>query len=165
MKCSEARKLIFQKIDRELPASTSRLLDAHLNECPDCTRGYTILCLPQQVAQSVPPLEPSDTFHSTLRARIEDEAGNTAVEQQFMRLAKGFVPSMAAITMALLSIFAYLHFTSPPDDMYAAYRSAVIGEDPHLRRLIREQQDLTDANILSAIANRESWQRINYEQK
>ena len=165
MKCSEAQRLIFRRIDRELPGRDSELLDAHLSQCSNCARDYKLLSIPRQIAQTIRPIEPSDYFCRTLRTRIEDEARNTIIVQQFLGLARGFIPSLAAVSLALLSIFAYLHLTNPRDDLYAAYKNAFVGEDLHLRAMISEQQSITDANILSALANRESWQYSGYEPK
>jgi hypothetical protein len=165
MKCSEAQRLIFRQIDRELPGRDSELLGKHLSQCSDCARDFQLLSIPQRVAPAIKPIEPSDFFCQTLRTRIENEARNAIVVQQFLGLARGFIPSLAAVTLALLSIFAYLHLTNPRDDLYAAYKNAFVGEDLHLRAMISEQQSITDANILSALANRESWQYSGYEPK
>ena len=72
---------------------------------------------------------------------------------------------MAAITLALLSVFAYLHMRAPQEDLRTAYERAFMGENLPIHQLVSEQQNITDANILSAIANQEVWQNANYELK
>lgn len=165
MKCSEAQRLIFRRIDGELPGQDGELLDKHLSQCTNCVRDYKLLSIPRRAAQAIEPIEPSDNFYRVLRTRIENEARNAIFVQQFLGLARGFIPSLAAVTLALLSLFAYLHLTNPQDDLYAAYKNAFVGEDLHLREMISEQQSITDANILSALANRETWQYPDYKPK
>jgi len=165
MKCAAIRNLILRKIDHELSESENRILDAHLEQCSDCVREYSILSIPRRIAQTIAPLEPSPYFYQKLKTRIERETQNSAISQLFFGLAHRVIPSMAAVTLALLSIFAYLHLHSPQDDLHAAYERVFIGEDLPLHMMVTEQRNITDASILSAIANREAWQNRNIELK
>ena len=99
MKCSEAQRLIFRQIDRELPGRDSELLGKHLSQCSDCARDFQLLSIPRRVAPAIKPIEPSDFFCQTLRTRIENEARNAIVVQQFLGLARGFIPSLAAVPL------------------------------------------------------------------
>ena len=72
---------------------------------------------------------------------------------------------MAAVTLALLTVFAYLHLHSPQANLYTAYEKAFIGENLPLQMLVKEQRDITDASILNAIANREAWQNPDFKPK
>jgi len=72
---------------------------------------------------------------------------------------------MAAITLALLSVFVYLHMQNPQDDLHTAYERVFISKDPPLPIMLTEQRNITDANILSAIANSETRQKSDNEPK
>ena len=83
--------------------------------------------------------------------------------QALCSLARRIIPSMAAVTLALLSVFAYLHARNPQDDLYAAYEKALIGQDLPIHRMVVEQTSITDASILHAIANQTTQQNIHLE--
>lgn len=167
MECAAARKQMLRNLDCELPESEQKILDAHLRRCLNCARDYKILSIPGKVAQTIIPLEPSRFFRQTLKVRIADETGIAANVQQFIGLAKRLIPSMAAITLALLTVFVYVHLNNPGNDLYAAYERAFMAEDVPVQIMLTERRDVTDASILSAIANRGSWQHSgsNYRQK
>ena len=159
MKCVEARNLILRKIDLELSDADSRMLDVHLDQCAGCVRHYRMLRLPRQIGAMTARLEASPHFIGILKSRIEDESRDAAFVQQFLGLAKSFIPSLAAVTLALVSVFAYLHLIRPPADLGMAYQRMFISENLPVSTLMVEQQKITDANILSAIANSESWRQ------
>lgn len=159
MKCAEARNWIIRKVDLELPEPERGMLNGHLDNCPECARQYRIVHLPRRIAEMTPPLEASPHFMRTLRNRIENEVRDAAFVQQFFGLARSFIPSLAAFTLALVSVFAYLHLISPPADLGMAYKRMFLSENLPMSDLIVEQQNITDANIMSAIANSESWQQ------
>jgi len=165
MKCTELRGLIQRKIDHELSESENRVLEDHFEHCPDCVREYGFMRLPGRIAKKTTPLEPSPYFYAKLKARIENEIQSAAILQVFYGLARRIIPSMAAVTLVLLSIFAYIHMKNPKDDLYAAYEKVIIGENLPLPMIITEQRGLTDASILSAIANQAKRKNINYELK
>ena len=159
------RNLMLRNIDHELSESEAGILDLHLKECRHCFHEYGLLSVPRRVAQSMTPLEPSPYFYRTLKVRIENEAQSVAILQQFISLARRIIPSMAAVTLALLSVFAYLQVRTPQDDLHAAYERVILGGDLPLHRMVTEQRKITDASILSAIANQGEWQDSNYELK
>jgi hypothetical protein len=159
MKCTAMRNLLLRKIDHELTESESSDLDAHLERCSSCAREFRLLSLPGRIAQTVTPLRPSPYFYQTLRTRIESDFQNISISQLLFGLARRAIPSMAAVTLALLSVFTYLHLRDPQADLYTAYAQAFMGETLPFRMPITEQQNITDENILSAIANQEAWQK------
>lgn len=165
MKCIAIQVLVQKKIDNELSESENRILDSHLEQCPDCAREYGLLTVPGRIAQRIAPLEPSPYFHQKIVVRIENEAENAVVVQALHSLARRIIPSMAAVTLALFSVFAYLHMHSPQDDLYAAYEKVFIGENHPLHIMVVEQKGITDASILNAIANQATRQNTNIELK
>jgi hypothetical protein len=64
------------------------------------------------------------------------------------------IPTLAGITLALLSLFAYLQLRGPEADLYKAYDRAFISEDQSHRTLVAEHGDMTDESVLRAIAER-----------
>ncbi|MEJ2108814.1 MAG: hypothetical protein P8Z37_02665 [Acidobacteriota bacterium] len=158
MKCSKAQSLILKKMDRELSESESGILDAHMHQCPQCTRDYKILSIPRQIAQTIVPREPSNFFLQKLTNRIGHEVKNEANVQQLYGLARRLIPSMAAITLALLSIFAFLQLKHPQDDLRAAYEKALFTDDLPVQIMFSKKPNVSDAKILSAIANQQMKQ-------
>jgi hypothetical protein len=65
------------------------------------------------------------------------------------------IPAMAGITLALLSILAYLQLNSPAADMYRDYENVFIAEDQPRLIFTADRGDITDVSVLSAIAERE----------
>lgn len=157
--------LILKKIDKEISESESRILDAHMDQCPDCAREFGLLTIPGRIAQEITPPEPSPYFYTKLEAHIENEARSAAALQSFHSLARRVISSMAAVTLALLSVFAYLHLQNPQDDLYVAYEKAFIGEDLPLRSMVVERRGITDASIFNAIARQAVQQNNNFELK
>ena len=91
--------------------------------------------------------------------RIEGEVQGTAGWQVLWGLARKMIPALAAITLALLSVLAYLQMSGPKADLYGAYERIFIAEDQPHQMFFAEQGDITDASVLSAIAERESNHR------
>ena len=165
MKCSAMQDLMFRKLDNELSESEHRILDEHLDQCAVCAREYGLLTVPQRIAQAISPPESSPFFLQTLRARIESESQNAAIFQLFFGLARRIIPSMAAVTLVLLSVFAYLQLSNPQDDLHTAYEKMLTGADLPFPLIVSEQKNITDENIISAIANRGIWQGTNLKPK
>jgi len=155
MKCAEVQNRLFRKIDGELSESENTLLDAHLAQCPSCTREYRLLALPHRIGEEVPPLTPSPFFYQKLRTRIEGECREMAGWQVIWKIARQMIPALAGITLALLTVLIYLQLQSPKNDP-GAYEGIFIAEDQPSQMLVTEQGDITDVSVLSAIAERES---------
>jgi len=154
MKCTVVRSWLFRKIDGELSDFESTELDAHLAECASCSREYRLWTLPQRIEQAIPPPEPSPFFYPKLWARIEGEAQKIARGQTIWGLARQMIPTLAGITLALLSVFAYVQMRGPEAELYKAYDKAFVSEDQSHRVLVAEQGDITDESVLRAIAER-----------
>ena len=156
MDCKAARIWFFRKIDDELSPGDSRLLDSHLALCPTCTREFRILAIPRRIGQAIPAFEPSPYFYSRLRARIEGEAQSITIWQIILGLSRQVVPALAAITLALLSLFAYLQIRDPNQDVFQPYDRILISGDRPLRMV---QGEITDESVLRAIAEQDSSRR------
>jgi hypothetical protein len=161
MNCTTAQSWLFRKIDGELSNSESAELDAHLDKCVSCSREYRFLILPNRIAQANPPLTPSPFFYQKLRMRIDSEAQQIAGWQPFRLLVRSMLPTLAGITLALLSVFAYFQIHSPKADLYRVYDGEFISEDQSNGMIIADQGDITYESVLSAIAERESNYRRN----
>jgi hypothetical protein len=153
MKCTTARSWLSRKIDGELSGSENMELDAHLAQCVSCNREYKLFTLPYQIAQIIPPITPSPYFYRSLRTRIDSELHRIAGWQTFLGLARPLIPTLAGITLALLSIFAYHQIRRPEAELYRAYDKAFITED-QARMIEAEQGDISYESILRAIAER-----------
>ena len=154
MNCKTAQSWLFRKIDGELSNSECMELDAHLANCPSCSREYRLFTLPHRIAQANPPLAPSPFFFQKLNARIEGEAQKIAGWQTFWGLARPLVPTLAGITLALISIFAYQQIRGPEAELYKAYDKAFISDDQSRGMLVADQGDITYESVLSSIADR-----------
>ena len=154
MECVAVRKWMLRKIDGELSDSESAELDGHLAQCASCAREYRIWSLHRRIARAIPSVTPSPYFYQTLRSRIDGEDQSNAGWQIFIGLTRRMVPAMAGITLALLSVFAYLQIRGPETSIYSAYGRALLSEDQRHRMFIAEQTEITDASVLRAIAER-----------
>jgi hypothetical protein len=164
MNCTAVRNLLSRKIDNELSEFESASLDSHLSNCASCSREYRILSLPNRIAQAIPPLEPSPFFYSRLRTKLEGEVEKAAGWQAILGLAKQVIPALAGITLALLSVFAYVQFSRNQPDFYKFYDRVFVTEDqPH--RMLFSDRGITDESVLTAIAERETNPRRSLDMK
>jgi hypothetical protein len=164
MNCTAVRNLLSRKIDNELSEFESASLDSHLSNCASCSREYRILSLPNRIAQAIPPLEPSPFFYSRLRTKLEGEVEKAAGWQAIFGLAKQVIPALAGITLALLSVFAYVQFSRNQPDFYKFYDRVFVTEDqPH--SMLFSDRGITDESVLTAIAERETNPRRSLDMK
>lgn len=152
MKCAEVQIRLFRKIDGELSESEARDFDGHLAHCPSCKREYRLLAFPHRVAREIPPLASSPFFYNKLKLRIESETRKMAGWQLFWRLARQMIPALAGITLALITALFYVQLRSPKAEVFQDYKGVFLTEEPSHRLLAGEQGDITDASVLSAIA-------------
>lgn len=158
MNCTEVHgkitSWIFRKLDDELSASENREFEAHLAECSSCSREYRLASLPRRIAQSLPDVAPSPFFRRKLAMSIEAETRNAAGWQAVWGIARQMIPALAGLTLALLSVFAYLEINAPKPELSATYERVFKTEYQPQRALVFGQGDITDENVLAAIAER-----------
>ena len=164
MRCTVVKGKLFRNIDGELSDSEKMELDAHLAVCASCRREYQILTLPNRLACAAPEVTPSPYFFRKLRAQIDAETRETRVWQIALGAIRHLVPALAAITLALLSVFAYLQLRAPDSDLDKAYGVYLSDQQPE-RMLVAEQGEITDESVLTAIAEREANHRRNQDLK
>jgi hypothetical protein len=156
MNCAAAQSWLFRKIDGELSDSENIELDAHLANCMSCSRAYRLFTLPNRIARKTPPPEPSPFFYQRLRTYIDGETKKNAVWQALWGLARPMVPTLAGITLALLSVLAYQQMRNPEGDLYSTYYRTFLSEDQSNQILVADQRDITYESVLKAIAEQES---------
>jgi hypothetical protein len=156
MECAKARKQLFRKIDDELSKIESEELDLHLSNCSSCEMEHRILSLPRAISQASTPIVPSPYFYPKLMKRIESEAQGADGWQAISWMIRRIIPALAGITLALLSLFAYFQTTGADVELYSAYESVFVDQAQQPRTLHFKQGDVTDANVLSAIVERDS---------
>jgi hypothetical protein len=152
MECITSRQWLYRKLDGELSESELLLLDLHLAKCPACAREYRILQLPQLVSRAVPVLEPQPFFYSRLRARLNDEEQGVTLWQIILGLSRQVIPALAAITLVVLSLFAYLEMRDPRSDVISAYDWIFTSGDREQRMLTADRNEITDESILLSIS-------------
>ena len=152
-------------MDGELSSLEGNELEAHLAQCPSCSRECRLLELPHRIGESIPPLELSPSFYQSLRARIESELQGTTIWQAFLTISRQIIPALTAITLALLSVFAYMQFRGSPTDLQQAYDRIFLAPGQSQRMFIADQREITDESILAAIADKESNRRQIQESK
>jgi len=165
MDCTVIRKRLFLKIDGELSNLESEEMDAHLAQCEACRREYGMLTLPGRLAGSLGAPEPSPYFMRGIKRRIEGEAQSAALWQFFLGLERKVVPVLTTITLALVSVFAYMQLRVPETDLCRAYEKLFSAEEQPDRVLVAAQGDITDEGMLSAIAERASQHRRDLDLK
>lgn len=150
MKCTTARNLLFRRIDGELSDVETAELDAHLKTCVSCNHEYGILNLPGRIAHLIQSVDPSPFFYQKVRNSIDTEAQKIAGWQLFTHLARQVIPALAGVTLALLTVFAYLQVTGSERDFYKSYDRVFISEEqPHQ---MLSEGEITDESVLNAIA-------------
>ena len=159
MECAEVKIWLFLKIDGELSELENAALDTHLAQCASCAREYRLLALPRRIAHRIPQPMPSPFFYQKLRMRIEGEVQGTAGWQVLWGLARKMIPALAAITLALLSVLAYLQMHGPKAELYREYERVFITEEQPYGMLAAGQGGITAESVLTAIAERESIHR------
>jgi hypothetical protein len=165
MKCTEIHSWLFRKIDGELRDFENRELDAHLAQCVSCSREYRLLTFPHRIARTIPEMTPSPDFYGKLGTHIEVEIQKVAGWQTFLGLERQMIPALAGITLALLSVFAYLQLRTPEADLYRAYDRVFVSEDLSQQMMIAAQGKITNEGVLSAIAEREFNHRRDSDMK
>lgn len=143
---------MFRALDGELANRDRELLEAHLLRCEGCTREMRLLNLPRRIARILPVLEPSPFFYRKLQARLARESQAVTLWQVILGLSRQVVPGMAAITLLLLSIFAYMQLREPRVDVYQAYDRIFNSPDRSHRMVIADQGDITEERVLVALA-------------
>jgi hypothetical protein len=165
MKCAEVRNCLSRMVDGELTDFEKRELDRHLEQCAPCAREYRLLMLPHQVAGATPPFAPPPFFYQKLRARIEREIQGAAEWQPLWGLARRMIPALAAITLALLSVFAYHELRGPEDDLHRAYNRVFVSESLPHQMIVSEHEEITNEYVLDTIAEREFNNLLNMSMK
>jgi len=161
MECTVARIWLFRKLDEELSHLEDKQLVRHLATCDSCARQLKLLMIPRRLSRAIPALAISPCFYQKLMARISGEAQPLAIGQIIMGLSRQILPIMAAITLALLSVFAYFQFRGPNVDFYQAYENIFMPTDRPQRMVIADQEDITDESIYLAITEQTAIQHLN----
>ena len=156
MQCSTVRTWLFRSIDGELTASEARDLNFHLQECISCAREQRLLSIPRRIGRAAPVLEPSPFFYSRLKARLASESQSLNIWQLILALSRHLVPALAAITLALLSVFAYFQIQAPQVDLFQAYDRIFVTGDRPQSIFAADQGEITDESVIRAIAEEES---------
>jgi hypothetical protein len=156
MRCSKARDLLFRRLDAELSVAETLELDGHLAACTTCERQSKLLMIPHRIGRMIPVLAPSPFFYSRLKTRLETEAQGINIWQIILGISRHLVPALAAITLIMLSVFAYSEFAVPTDDVSQAYDRIFIADDHPQQLAIAGQVEITDETVLNAITEDES---------
>jgi hypothetical protein len=157
--CETAAESIQRRLDGELTEPVSHALDAHLAGCPGCARRLQISAIFRRMAKIDLVPEPSPFFYRKVREGIEGDERTGSLWQVTLGLARYFVPALAAITLAFLSLFAYYQIADYPPDIYQAYDTIFTAPDRPQRMIISEPGDITDDNVLEAMAEGDNGNR------
>lgn len=151
MNCKETRQQILLHMDRELAPGDGALLEAHVAGCPRCAREYRLLSLPRRIGRVLPVLEPSPFFYRSLRARLETESQSVSLWQILLGLSRPVVPALGAMTLVLLSVFAYELIQIERVAAYQAYDQIFMSGDRSRRMVIADVGEITDETVLQAL--------------
>ena len=150
MDCKSAKDRMFGFMDGELSGEEQAQLQQHLSDCSICSWEMKLSLFPRKIGQVIRRLEPSPLFYRSLRDRLQAEAAVPAIWTVILGLSRRMVPALGTLTLAIVSIFAYLQFTGAGTDIDFA------AEDPVREIVISEQHEITDETVLLAIAGVES---------
>ena len=159
MNCSVIRPWLFKRLDGELSDTEQTEVEAHLATCPSCVREWRLLSIPKLIGTAIPALEPSPFFYQRLRARLRGEEQSVTIWQIILGLSRHLVPGLAAISLALLSVFIYFQLHSPAVDISLVYENIFTSSVEHSHSMIVGENEITDESVLSAIAEAESMRK------
>ncbi|HSW37879.1 MAG TPA: zf-HC2 domain-containing protein [Acidobacteriota bacterium] len=159
MKCTNAQAWLYCKLDGELSDPENAELDEHLARCEVCRREFSLIFLPGKIAAAVSPVKSSPFFYRKLWSRIEDENMKAASWHVLWGMSRKLIPTMAGITLLLLSVFMYLRMNSPEVEWHQVYEGIYQINGQSHRILAAEQHDITYESVMTAIAERPSFNR------
>ena len=160
MDCTTIRMLLFRNLDAELSVLESKELEAHLSGCVACAREEKLLAIPRQIGRAIPDLQPPPYFYARLKARLNREDPSLTFWQILLTLSRHLVPAFAAVTLALLSVFAYYQVRGPQEDTTQAYDWIIQSLDrPHVI-LLENNGEINDENVLGAIVEEENGHNL-----
>ena len=116
MNCAEFQTGFDRLLDGQLDVQTSRLLRAHLENCPDCSAAWRAYESAWKAFASMPEMEPSSNF----TARVMAEAGRMgrvppARGWFFPQLARWLVPATAALALFVGAVGVWKHYEADAD--------------------------------------------------
>jgi anti-sigma factor RsiW len=156
MNCSDIRKNLLTHVDGELDPVAAARLDEHLSVCASCAREYRLVSLPRRIGRLLPALEPSPYFYRKLRTRLDSESQSVSLWQIVLGLARPVVPALAAVTLALLSVFAYEVAQVERQTAYQAYDHIFMSGDRPQRMVIAELGEITEESVLQSLTEDET---------
>ena len=156
MDCPEVGARLFRMMDGELPKEEVERIHAHLEVCPACAREMRLLTLPRQIARMFPILEPSPYFYKRLRAALESEDRSVGFWQIVMGLSRQVVPALAAVTLILVTAFAYLQVVAPQADFDQVYEGMIVPVSQPEQFVFAGRGEITDDVVLGMAADTES---------
>src|SRR5262245_50290308 len=75
LSCHETRELIHGYVDGELDLAKCLEIEAHLNDCPNCTQAYKgIRSLGSAIGDSSLRFQPAENFENRLRSVLRKES-------------------------------------------------------------------------------------------
>jgi len=143
-------------MDGELAPADVTELNLHLDRCPSCAREHKLLMLPRRIARALPVFQPSEFFYRRLRAQLEPEGQSLTLWQVLLGLSRQMVPALGILTLALLTVFAYVQLRGSAVDVYQAYDGIFMPTDRPNRMVIADYVEFTDESLLLAIAEQET---------
>ncbi len=156
MNCQETGAQLFRMMDGELPEGEVDRINAHLKVCPACARELRLLMMPRQIARVLPIPEPSPYFYQRLRARLESEDRSIGFWQIVMGLSRQVVPALAAVTLLLLTAFAYLQVVAPQADFHQVYEGMIVPVSQPEQFVFAGRGEITDDVVLGMATETES---------
>jgi len=96
MRCSRARRLISRGLDEDLSVMDALELEAHLNECPECSAVQHDLRRITGVMPSVCTTHPADSLVDDVLNRIDSGGGRAVLRAKRTRLGYAIGAALAA---------------------------------------------------------------------
>ncbi|MBN1271878.1 MAG: zf-HC2 domain-containing protein [Candidatus Aminicenantes bacterium] len=116
MKCSKAKKLISEYVDGELDDKQSRMLEEHLDKCPECSRLLVDFQKIVEDAENLDPYSPSEYAWENIKSRLtgglstfpaEEPQGRRKMNLLFGSPALKFGLSAAAVLIVVAAAFFF----------------------------------------------------------
>ncbi len=104
--CADMEQYFSSYIDGSLDDETKALVEKELLACEDCQKKLSLMQAIRQTAKSMPEIEVSDTFKSSLHERLlaEQAAKETRKNRFVWSRASGFVAVAAVLFLSVMTL-------------------------------------------------------------
>jgi hypothetical protein len=159
MDCDKIKILLVDYQDSELDAPTISMVEAHLEDCPDCTQALKDLNFYQSILSKVDPVKSPEDLRDKILVKTQQDKGKLHVP--FRQTAFYKIGRFAAAAVLILAILI-IPAINQPAQIEISYSKKVVkkgkGSPEEKRetaevRMIREMSELSNGKLVHVQSN------------